>query len=271
MFSIDTPALSSQNFFVAQGGVSLSNSLRMPLAVAVPLAVWGSLPFLCPLLWPFKLCWPPTSWSFINNYHMCLGEPVMKSSNCLQTTWACSMSGWFGELQPLLMPLYCQILSSLWQHMRWSHSCHSHLRGGSGWMVPACLTWLFLVLCCFYGIKGDGVIPVWRAQEEPLEVHGHHSSNHLWNSNLFINHLGNSRTTLLALERSTATAGVGLIQGSCSTGMKKCIVISSDGIWAEQDSLFHTEISRRLHWGGCCGEVILAGFLRSRIKDGTFT
>ncbi|XP_066048768.1 CMP-N-acetylneuraminate-beta-1,4-galactoside alpha-2,3-sialyltransferase isoform X2 [Chamaea fasciata] len=42
---------------------------------------------------------------------------------------------------------------------------------------------------------------------------------------------------------STATAGAGLIQGSCSTGMKKCTVISSDGIWAEQDSLFHTQIS----------------------------
>lgn len=28
---------------------------------------------------------------------------------------------------------------------------------------------------------------------------------------------------------SMATAGAGLIQGSCSTGMKKCMVISSDG------------------------------------------
>lgn len=68
-----------------------------------------------------------------------------------------------------------------------------------------------------------------------------------------------------------ATAGAGLIQGSCSTGMKKCTVISSDGMWAEQDSLFHSQISGMLQWGGCWGEVILAGFLRSRIKDGTFT
>lgn len=36
MFSIDAPALSSQNFPFAQGGVSLCNSLRMPLAVLSP-------------------------------------------------------------------------------------------------------------------------------------------------------------------------------------------------------------------------------------------
>ncbi|XP_068055230.1 CMP-N-acetylneuraminate-beta-1,4-galactoside alpha-2,3-sialyltransferase isoform X10 [Anomalospiza imberbis] len=42
---------------------------------------------------------------------------------------------------------------------------------------------------------------------------------------------------------SMATAGAGFIQSSCSTGMKKCTVISSDGTWAEQDSLFHSQIS----------------------------
>lgn len=44
---------------------------------------------------------------------------------------------------------------------------------------------------------------------------------------------------------SMATAGAGLIQGSCSTGMKKCTVISSDGTWAEQGSLFQSQISLR--------------------------
>lgn len=57
--------LSTQNFPFAQEGFSLCNSLRMPLAVLSP-TVWGSLPFLCPLLWPFRLCWPPASWPFIN-------------------------------------------------------------------------------------------------------------------------------------------------------------------------------------------------------------
>lgn len=70
---------------------------------------------------------------------------------------------------------------------------------------------------------------------------------------------------------SMATAGAGFIQGSCSTGMKKSAMISSDGTWAEQDSLFHSQISGRLHGGGCWREVILPGFLRSRIKEGTFT
>lgn len=69
----------------------------------------------------------------------------------------------------------------------------------------------------------------------------------------------------------TAAAGAGLIQDSCSIGMRKCTVISSDGTWAEQDSLFHSQISGRLHWRGCWGEVILAGFLRNRIKDGIST
>lgn len=30
----------------------------------------------------------------------------------------------------------------------------------------------------------------------------------------------------------TAAAGAGLIQDSCSSGMRKCTVISSDGTWA---------------------------------------
>lgn len=54
---------------------------------------------------------------------------------------------------------------------------------------------------CFYGMKGNGVIPVWRAQDKAIEVHGHHSSKRLRNSSLFSNHLRNSRTALLASER----------------------------------------------------------------------
>lgn len=31
----------------------------------------------------------------------------------------------------------------------------------------------------FYGMEGDGAMPGWRAQEEPIRVHGHCSRNHL--------------------------------------------------------------------------------------------
>lgn len=69
----------------------------------------------------------------------------------------------------------------------------------AGWCLPA----LPGSSSCFYGMKGDGVMPVWRA-DEPIEVHSHHSSNCLWNSSLFSNHLRNSETAFLASERQNS-------------------------------------------------------------------
>lgn len=130
---------------------------------------------------------------------MCLGESVIKSSNCLQITWACSMS--VAGLGSCSLSLYCcfakfpPLCDSMWDGVTpaipvWEEAV-------AGWYLLASPD----SSSYFYGMKGDGLMPGWRAQDEPIEVHGHHSSNHLWNSGLFSNHLRNSKTALLALER----------------------------------------------------------------------
>lgn len=145
--------------------------------------------------------------------------------------------------------------------VRRSHSCHSHLREGSGWMVPACLAWLFQLFLWYERRWSNACLKKrwthWGSW--------HYSSNCLWNSSLFSNHLRNSKTALLASEKQN--------DHSWSWATSRFLQhwheeMHSDSPWTEQDSLFHSQISGRLHWRGCCGEVILAGFLRSRIKDG---
>lgn len=160
------------------------------------MVVWGSLPFFCPLLWPFSLCWPPTS---IKNLHMYLGESVVKSSNCLKITWACSMSV-PGLRSCSLFLCHCfakfpPLCDSMWDGVTppipvWEVAV-------AGWCLPASPD----SSRYFYGMNGNGVMPVWRAQDEPIKICGHHSAKRPWNSHLFSNHLRNSRTALLASER----------------------------------------------------------------------
>lgn len=111
---------------------------------------------------------------------------------------------------------------------------------------------------CFYGMKGDGVMPVWR-RDEPIEGHG-------------ITVLTVSEIQVYSAIISETQRQHSWLQRSRTTTSRFLQhwheEMHSDSPWTEQDSLFHSQISGRLHWRGCCGEVILAGFLRSRIKDG---
>ncbi|XP_074402028.1 CMP-N-acetylneuraminate-beta-1,4-galactoside alpha-2,3-sialyltransferase isoform X2 [Zonotrichia albicollis] len=92
-------------------------------------------------------------------------------------------------------------------------------------------------------MKGDGVMPVWRAQDEAIEVHSHHSSKRLRNSSLFSNHLRNSKTALLASERQHGHSWSWVHSRFLQHWHEEMHCDTSAGTWAEQDSLFHSQIS----------------------------